>query len=217
VAAEHPPAAEDPPLRERKRQQTRRAILEAAAEIELVGGGAIDPAAITYAHIAKVAGVSERTVYRFFPTKAELDAAYVAEQPLLLGLDPDPTDVSHYPDMIEELGRRWAERTGGARVDEHEVGVDEYPLSFAARRTRDAELVDRLMALAPDSDQLDPRQRRAIAAAVHASLSIRTIAITAQRWNLTIDEATQAHAWTGRVLLDAIASGAIEPWEHDHG
>ena len=213
MAATTPTGGEHESLRERKRRETRRSILEAVAELELLGGGAIDPSVITYPRIAEIAGVSERTVYRFFPTKADLDRAFLEEQPMLLGLEVDLTDVRVYPDVIEEVGRRWARRTGSAPVPDHEIGIDEYPVSYAARRARDTELVDKVMALAPDGESLGVRQRRAVVAAIQSTLSIRTIAITAQRWNLTIEEATRAHVWTARVLFEALAASAPAPWE----
>ena len=209
------PEGDDVPLRERKRRLTRRAILEAVAEIELVHGGAIDPSVITYARIAEIAGVSERTVYRFFPTKAALDVAYTEDQPMLLGAEP-PSSVDRYPDMLETFGQLWAERTGDLRVEEHEVDTEDYPLSFQARRDRDAALVDDLMTLAGNAEELGPHQRRALTAAIHSAASIRSIAITAQRWNLTIAEASSAHAWTLRRLFEALAETPPDPWEDDH-
>lgn len=211
-----PPGPEpEDSLRQRKRRLTRRAILEAVAELELVHGGAVDPSTITYARIAEVAGVSERTVYRFFPTKGDLDLAYAEEHPILLGTEP-PTGVLDYPDVLERIGQVWAQRTGDLRVEEHEVGTEDYPHSFQSRRARDAALVDSMMELVANADDLGPNQKRALTAAVHSAASIRSIAITAQRWNLTVAEAAAAHAWTLRCLVKALADTPPDPWEDDH-
>lgn len=201
-----------PSLRERKRAQTRRAILEACAEIELFHGGAIDPERLTYARVAEIAGVSERTVYRFFPTKQSLDEAYTAERPIGLG-HTEPRDLDEYAAMIEDITRAWSERMGHVRIAEHEIGVEDYPLSIEARRARDLAFIDRLAGVTANADELDDRQLRALAAAVHSTVSIRTLAISAQRWNLTLEEAGRAHAWTLRTLLAELARRGAEPWE----
>lgn len=202
-----------PSLRERNRRRTRMAILEAIAEIELVHGGTIDPSLVTYTRIAEIAGVSERTVYRFFPSRQDLDRAYNEESPILLGLEvsPDMT-IGMFPDMIEEVGRRWGERTGHRRIDEHEIDADEYPISMSARRARDQLLLDQVRGLLPEPEKLSDRQQLSVAAALSSTISVRSIAITAQRWNLTIDEATRAHAWALRVLLDSIRTTTPDPW-----
>lgn len=212
-----PPAAPHS-LRERKRVQTRQAILEAIAEIELVHGGTIDPSLITYARIAEIAGVSERTVYRFFPTKADLDRAYADELPVGLGMRWNVDDVESYAAAIEELGRLWTERLGPVSVAERELGADEYPESLARRRARDAELVESLTRECPGLGELPETQRRAIAAVVNHTLSIRSLAIIAQRWNLTIEQTTRVQAWAARTLVARLVDAPPEPWEsYDRG
>lgn len=200
-------------LRERKREKTRRAILEAIAEIEMIHGGALDPSLVTYARIAEIVGVSERTVYRFFPTKAELDRAYAEAVPVALGADLEVTDMASYIEGLETIGRQWTERLGPLRVTEHEVGADEYPESLASRRARDERTVKMLVSERPELRDLPETQRRAIAASVNNTLSIRSVAIIAQRWNLTIEEATRAQAWAARAIVAHIANDPPEPWE----
>jgi AcrR family transcriptional regulator len=56
------------PLREAQAAATRTQILEACASVMETG------AELTYSSVAKAAGVQERTVYRHFPTKADLEA-----------------------------------------------------------------------------------------------------------------------------------------------
>jgi AcrR family transcriptional regulator len=62
-------------LRERKKDETRQAIIAAALELAVARG----PAAVTVEEIALAANVSARTVFNYFPTK---EAA-------ILGIDPD--------------------------------------------------------------------------------------------------------------------------------
>lgn len=207
------PTETQPGLRERKREQTRRAILEAIAEIEMIHGGMIDPTLITYARIAEIAGVSERTVYRFFPTKADLDRGYSEGVPIGLGLEFRVTDVESYAATIEAVGRRWTERLGPVRVAEHEIDADDYPISMASRRARDDQLVQMLLLEHPELGDLPEVQQRAIAAVVNHTLSVRSVAIIAQRWNLTIEEATRAQAWAARTIVAGLARNSPEAWE----
>jgi AcrR family transcriptional regulator len=58
----------EPGLRERKKQQTRQAIVEAAQQLFARRG--FD--AVTVAEIARKANVSEGTVFNYFPTKEEI-------------------------------------------------------------------------------------------------------------------------------------------------
>lgn len=172
----------------------------------------MDPSLFTYARVAELAGVSERTVYRMFPTKEDLDRAYSSEAVMAAGVPP-PDELAGVPDMIREITKIWSDRFGGVRVQEHEPESDVYPVSMEARRQRDADFLARLRTLIPDSAELPDRQLLALAAAIQSTYSIRTMAISAQRWGLTIEEAGQAHAWVLAALLDTVQLGHIEPWE----
>src|SRR4051794_32427565 len=61
-------ASETPGLRERKKQQTRELIAEAARELFVERGFAHVPVA----DVARAADVSEKTVFNYFPTKEDL-------------------------------------------------------------------------------------------------------------------------------------------------
>ncbi len=56
------------PLRQAQMAATRTRILEACASVMETG------ADLTYSNVAEAAGVQQRTVYRHFPTKADLEA-----------------------------------------------------------------------------------------------------------------------------------------------
>ena len=201
-----------PSLRERNRERTRRAILDAVAEIELLRGGVLDQTLFTYANIAEVAGVSERTVYRMFPTKADLDRAYVADAPVAAGV-AEPESLDDVPEMIREVTRTWSRRGGSERIEEHEPGWEDYPSSMEARRGRDRDLRAEIDVLLARAEGLSDRQRLAITAAVHSTYSVRTIATAAQRWGLTLEEAGEGHAWVLETLIEALHTKDIEPWE----
>src|ERR1700755_1093959 len=67
-----PPSATHPNARDRQREETREQILRAVAR-QLEAGEMED---LSFAEVAKEAGVGERTVYRHFPTKEALLGAF---------------------------------------------------------------------------------------------------------------------------------------------
>ena len=68
------------PLRRAQAAATRERILAACASLMEAG------ADLTYSAIARTAGVQERTVYRHFPAKADLEAGLDAELPAAIEL-----------------------------------------------------------------------------------------------------------------------------------
>src|SRR5829696_6621765 len=96
---------ESTPLRERRRLAARQALLDAYVELTVEGG----PEAVTFARLAERADVSERTVFRHFASRAELDEAF--DQLLLERMEfPGwPARLVDVPDFIEQLHRRFDE------------------------------------------------------------------------------------------------------------
>lgn len=86
------------PLREAQKAATRERILKAAHELMADRG----LAELSYAAVAKGAGVQERTVYRHFPNKGALLDAIRAWFDSRLGAPPHPTSEA---DLIKTLPR----------------------------------------------------------------------------------------------------------------
>jgi AcrR family transcriptional regulator len=84
--------ATEPGLRARKKEQTRRAIGEAAARLFAERG--FD--AVTVAEVARAADVSEGTVFNYFPTKEDLfyDQMEVFESALIDAVQMRPPGTS---------------------------------------------------------------------------------------------------------------------------
>ncbi len=89
----------DSSLREAQAQQTRERILEG-----LVRTMARGVAELSFPAVAKAAGVSLRTVYRYFPTKRELLAGLVAYADARTGSVHEPRPRS--PDELADQVRR---------------------------------------------------------------------------------------------------------------
>lgn len=66
------PANYNSPLRAHQKEQTREMILAAVGTI--LSGGSIE--AVTFAEVARVAGITMRTIFRHFPTREELLSAF---------------------------------------------------------------------------------------------------------------------------------------------
>ncbi len=201
-------------LRDRNRERTRTAILEALVELEFYFGGATNPDFFTYARIAELAGVSERTVYRLFPTRGDIDRAYHKERVLLAGL-PEASSIAEYPELMRAITLHWSNHFGNRRVqaESFEDWPDwpDWPDSLEARRQRDRTTLGEVERLLPKG--LPTRQRVAVAAVLHSLCSIRSMAIFAARWGLTIEEAGEAQAWALETMLAGLRTTEVEPWK----
>jgi AcrR family transcriptional regulator len=96
--------ANAPGLRERKKEQTRQAIANAA--LWLFGERGFD--AVTVAEVASAADVSVQTVFNHFPTKEDLvyDQTTTVEEQLLHAVRERPVGES----VLAAVGRFWLER-----------------------------------------------------------------------------------------------------------
>jgi AcrR family transcriptional regulator len=188
-------------LRQRAEEmaRTRRRITEAAVELH----GTVGPARTTISAVADRAGVQRHTVYRHFPTDADLFSAcsshYLTENPWP---DPEPWRAISDPrqrltQAFEEL-YDWYERTE----------------PMLSNVMRDLELVDALQpTIAPLQDYLAQaaeilaagwsargRRRRLLAAALHHVLDFHTWRSLTADNQLTRTEAVQ--------LATALVDGA---------
>jgi AcrR family transcriptional regulator len=93
----------DSPLREEQAQRTRDRILDAA--LRVISSGIAN---VSVPAIAREAGVSVATVYRHFPTKADVLAAVYPHVARQHGLDqlPDPTSLNDLRESIRRIFER---------------------------------------------------------------------------------------------------------------
>ena len=156
----------EPGLRERKKQQTRQQIFEAARKLFAERG--FD--AVTVADIARLADVSEVTVFNYFPNKEDLFFGGMTffEEQLLEAVRTRPRGES----ALRALRRRLLDSVDGLRTRERIEAVLKAAgamSSSPALLTREREIVDRytrrLAALLGEETGADPDDVEAMAAA----------------------------------------------------
>jgi len=84
--------------RDRKREQTRRRIVEAAVELH----STIGPSRTSFSAVARQAGITRPTLYAYFPDEQTLFAACSAHG-LAVDPPPDPRRWAAVPDPSERL------------------------------------------------------------------------------------------------------------------
>jgi AcrR family transcriptional regulator len=182
------PRSYSSPLRNRQTAETRSVILEALGA-ELAAGST---ESFSVARLARRAGVSERTVYRYFPTRETLLDGLSQWYNERVGDFPDgiaaeaiaPTIAQVFADFDthESLARAVLASPGGREMRRH---------ARAARLTRlDA-------ALAPALESVDQEHAAAARALIFALCS-------AQTWQSMRDEGGLDGAAAGRAVARAI-------------
>jgi AcrR family transcriptional regulator len=186
-----------PTLRERQAEQVRAAVLDAVvAELEQ---RAVDD--IAMADVAAAAGISLRTLYRYFPDRAALLHAAGEHLYSGLGIGPEiagPDDVSaSFRDAAVKLSARPALTRALVQTT-------------SGRAARSAARVQRVeairAALAPVTEGLEPDiARRATAVITHLCSAASWVAVSDDS-GLDDDDAQQAVVWAIDTLIEALRS-----------
>ena len=189
------PANYESPLRREQKAATRQVILDAAGR--LMENRGLEQ--LSFAAIAREAGVQERTVYRHFPSKSALleglwdwyqarihyGAIAQTEEDLLA--KPQNTFLGF--DENEQLTRAlWSSVQGRefrlSNVDARKAGIKK--------------------AIADATRGLPPRQVKWIAAAIHVLYSGAAWGIMKDYWRLSGEEAGKASTLAIGLLLDGV-------------
>jgi AcrR family transcriptional regulator len=168
--------ATEPGLRERKKQQTRQAIADAAKRLFLERG--FDQ--VSVAEVARAADVSEQTVFNYFPTKEDLvyERMSAFEDELLAAVRGRPDGESPlraFARFILDRSDRAMAGDGKRRVAELTRLVSASPSLMARERQLVAGYTDALAALLAEetgasADDIDPRLVAEAMMAFHRSL-----------------------------------------------
>jgi len=189
------------PLRQEQQLATRERILAALANVMAKDGTATVPA------VAERAGVSERTVYRHFPTREDLyRALFTWVTDLAPETRAEPTSVDELVAQAHEIFPRYELRPEVVRaLNAHELGQN-------LRRSRAGYRRATVQgALASSLEGMPDDQRQRVEAAVHVLASSSAYLHLHDFWDMSAEEAAEAVEWAVRALVRA----ATEKGEHD--
>lgn len=181
------------------RDRTRRAILEAVADVISDGGGI----GFSVQAVADRAGVTHRTIYNHFPTREALCEGYAAyvDEVLLessgMPKAPEPT-LDGLPALTGDLYSALARSDRHARAYAMLMIGSRNPSQTWRSRSRliEREITEHAAAGAPVSP-------RVAAAAVRMFASTMGWHLLTDQCGLTTDEAAAASRWATQTLLDA--------------
>ncbi len=183
------------PLRAARAQETRLSILQSVADWMQRN----PHKEITHDGIAKLAGIERRTVFRYFPTKAALLAAFWSHINEQLSPETLPTslhDLLIFP-QITFVG--FDEKEGVIRASLH---------SNAGRAMRLAEVKNRrsafASALSEGMQHTDATERRHLECITHALYSAAAWETMKDYADATGKEAGAAVSWALKILTDAV-------------
>ena len=188
----------DNAFRREQAARTRERILEAL--IDQLGQGRQDFSA---ADVAAAAGISQRTVYQYFPDReAQIDAVIAALEACLAHDVAAPRVLDEVPDFAERLIRLGAAHVREMRAQV--VGALASELRARRRRAR-----DRAVASAVAARCDDPGAARLAAAALNVLISAEISLGPIDRFGVEGEDLIRRHAWIVGTLVEAIERGDL--------
>lgn len=186
-------------LRQRNAQRARQEILAAVGR--LFTDEQLDE--VTIAAVARESGMSERTIYRYFPTKPTLLGEFWNWLSIESGITRLPRNES---ELLEAIPAAYA------GFDRNEALVRAYVVSTAGRelhaRSNPGRRETIEACLSQATAGLSNAERRRVCAVVQLLFSAKAWASMTESWNLSGDEAGSAAHWAVRSLLDALSRGS---------
>jgi AcrR family transcriptional regulator len=184
-------------LRSQQKAEVRASILEAI--VRLIAEGGLED--LSFARVARGAGVSERTVYRYFPNRPALLEALSEWAREQVG-EADPPADAH------ELGD--STRRAFNYFEENEPLTRALLLTDAGAEIREVSRKRRLKqldkTLGPALKAADPAVARRAAAVIALLYSAKTWQVLREESGLSSTEAGEAAAWAIETLLAAAQS-----------
>jgi len=183
-------------LQEERTATTRARILDAVAELIIEE----HPATLSVPAVAERAGVSLRTVYRYFPTKQALIDG-IAD----LGNDQTaaqfPNDSVSFSDLRDYIPRLWAEIEGTRGLVNAQQAT---PLGHEIAKTRAQRRIRMIQrVLADEGVRLVPDDHRHLVAIVALLTSRNTLFELTDVLDLSVEEAAMLAVWTVEVVVEA--------------
>ncbi len=184
----------DSPVRREQAALTRERILTAAVDLGR-GLRSWDWRGVTVAAVAARAGVHERTVFRHFPSEADLRREVADRLERQAGVLAGVPALAAVPGLVRQLFAFLADLPGVTA----ERRIDPALASVDARR-RDG----MLGAVAAAQTGLTDLQQRQVAALLDAVATPATFRRLAVSWSLSPAEAGAAAAWLTSLVVDAV-------------
>lgn len=187
------------PLRQRRAEQTRQRIVEAGAAIahELAGW---DWRGLTYARVAERAGVSKRTVYRYFPNEQSLRDAVMQSLHEEAGVSLGELTLDGFADLTARVFAYLSTFPASAGSDD--------PTMDATDQARSRAL---LAAVEASTRGWTPDEQRLVAAALDTLWGLPTYERFVSRWALEPEAAAAAAGWVVALIVEAIERGDRPP------
>jgi AcrR family transcriptional regulator len=176
-------------LRDQQADLTRELIMRAFQELLQDD----HPDAITYPQVAEAAGVSLRTVYRYFPTRVELlqsAAAWLAEFTEGVHWD-DPRTVRDLAGVLPQMGRLFDEHTNVFRA----LADD------ALQPPRSAAVAAAIAEVSGNLPEAEARRAEAVLAHIRSG---RAWLVLHDHYGLGGDEIAAALDWAATTLLEDV-------------
>jgi AcrR family transcriptional regulator len=180
------------PLRDARSEVVHQRVLAGVAELLTAGDD------LTFAKVARAAGVPERTVYRHFPTREALLAAVFDWANERIGFAGElPTDRAGVVELVRRVFPGF---------DEIGPVVRELLVAPEGLMARQARLDDRHQAagavVESEAPGLDPADARRVAAAVQLLTTASTWNTLRDYWGMDGAEAAETAALAVELLLD---------------
>ena len=183
-------------LQDQHVESTRARILDAVAQLIVEE----HPAKLSVPAVAARAGVSLRTVYRYFPTKqALIDGVVNAGNEQTAA--QFPSDTVSLADMREYIPRLWAELEGTRALVKAQQCTPVGQEIAKTRARRRIGMIERVVADEPVD--LSPEDHRHLVAIVALLCSRNTLFELTDVLELTVEEAAKLAVWTTEVVVEA--------------
>ncbi|MCI0452475.1 MAG: TetR/AcrR family transcriptional regulator [Candidatus Latescibacteria bacterium] len=188
----------------RKRQQahTRQAILDALADV-IANSGATG---FSVQEVADRAGVTHRTVYNHFPTRAALNDGFAVhvEEELAKLADPRGAtlNLAKLAPVVAELYRVVSQRASHVRAYVMLMIASRAPAKVTRDRTAQFERL-----VEDEAGPLPAGAARLVTASLRMFVSSTAWHLLTEHQGLSTEEAARAAQWATKTLLAAVANG----------
>jgi AcrR family transcriptional regulator len=192
--------SKQPDIKPTHRDKQRRTILEALAEVVKREG----VHAFSVQQVADEAGLSHRTVYRYFPTREDLleGLVHYYEDYVRDFNPPPPDELLVLSSHVGQLFRRFEQYPNECSVGA--IGSLVLGKQLSNRATRDEQIFEVVRKAMPPEHDVSPREAGAIIRYLANSL---TWIVLRQQLGLSEDETVRAVEWA----LDTLAANLTNP------